>query len=108
MSKHTPGPWGISRICSTVVHAGEKERGIATTGGHQDNSVDAEELLAENEANARLIAAAPDLLDELERAIGELEKAAQYVGQRDLGAAMAMACNNIERRKLVAKAKGEA
>lgn len=66
MNKHTPGPWGISRRTATGVVA-KGERGICSTGGYSDSRVDGATLNAENEANARLISAAPDMLAELER-----------------------------------------
>ena len=59
MSGHTAGPWTISRHCSTLVIA--ERRTIATTGGEQSN-IDREQVDAENQANARLVAAAPELL----------------------------------------------
>ena len=59
--KHTPGPWeyGEERGCCREIHAdnGPELYAIAQTR-HGDPEI--------CEANARLIAAAPDLLDELE------------------------------------------
>jgi hypothetical protein len=64
VSKHTPGPWAV------VAHEDDDE-GYAVVGGEYQMPValpqstvggEAEEL-----ANARLIAAAPDLLDALRR-----------------------------------------
>ena len=80
---HTPGPW-------TVQTLGEKINGypdwnsycirhlnqnvhIATVG-HVDRYYE-----TQNEANARLIAASPDLLDELETRAGNLETIAAYL-----------------------------
>ncbi len=54
---HTPGPWEIKHEFN-VMHKG---RCVATTGGHFDNK-NSETVYAENIANARLIAAAPELL----------------------------------------------
>lgn len=56
-TQHTPGPWKISKHCSTLVESGD--RSIASAGGYQSVGADAHEV---NEANAKLIAAAPDLL----------------------------------------------
>ena len=63
-AKHTPGPWTIRYrtnvfgIRRDVGHVGS----VAVCGGHDSNQVDCG---PESEANARLIAAAPDLLEAL-------------------------------------------
>jgi hypothetical protein len=61
MAKHTPGPWSIKY--GTNVFGDRIDTGhpgcVATCGGHSSNQVDCG---PENRANARLIAAAPDLL----------------------------------------------
>ena len=62
MKKHTPGPWtvedyGDDEAPTLVIHRGETENRIcfmATPGSHGDPAM--------IEADARLIAAAPDLL----------------------------------------------
>ena len=60
---HTPGPWMISHIGKQWNHAIHTEDGIrvATTKAVEEDGHD------ENEADARLIAAAPDLLAECDR-----------------------------------------
>lgn len=62
--KHTQGPWTIHKQnayhISYVVRGGEKENQIAQCFNWQDKGFD-----ANSEANAHLIAAAPDLLDAL-------------------------------------------
>jgi len=58
-AKFTPGPWEIAKFCSTLV-VSAAGRSTASAGGHFSNKL-ADGGLAENEANARLIAAAPDL-----------------------------------------------
>ena len=60
MTEHTPGPWGVkARYKSRVVEsqAGEAVAGVYMPSG--DN-------VLVQQANGRLIAAAPDLLDALE------------------------------------------
>lgn len=64
MSAHTPGPWTIRH--ETNVFGGT--RLVANAGGHQSNA-NRLDVDAENQANARLIAAAPELLDALSWAI---------------------------------------
>ena len=59
MSKHTPGPWRV--VDSWNDHMVESQNGeeiIWQDGPHDTPTI--------NEANARLIAAAPDLLEALE------------------------------------------
>jgi hypothetical protein len=88
MSKHTPGPWVAT--CSDVVG----ERPIGDSGlrfwnveesdgpkyrGNVASVFSAEHIggitIAERNANARLIAAAPDLLEALEGTLGLLRQA---------------------------------
>lgn len=67
MMTHTKGPWTYTndlakgRIITARIHdrRGERPAPIATIGGYKDRVVN-------NEANARLIASAPDLLEALE------------------------------------------
>lgn len=75
----TPGPWAISRYTKT--HISAVSRPVCSAGGYSDNSRPQDDVLAENVANARLIAAAPTLaadtlrlLDEIERLRGVLER----------------------------------
>jgi hypothetical protein len=60
--KFTPGPWSIHPVASTAV-VGSTGFVVAACGGHSSNARDPEELHSELQANARLIAAAPDLLE---------------------------------------------
>lgn len=100
MSKHTLGPWVVTRVSkSTIlkdiyVSAGS-ERIARVVVPATASSID------EYEANARLIAAAPDLLE----ALRELEEAARCVqaGEWDRSSI------DVERRKAraaIAKATG--
>ena len=63
MSKHTPGPW---RVYNGWVHPSFDGPGPETTNG--DTAI-CEPLGQDKNANAHLIAAAPDLLAGLEQAI---------------------------------------
>lgn len=73
-SKHTPGPWAVRGACEIVGHGpalpiggGEPVAGttLAFVGYAPGDGADKKTA----EANARLIAAAPDLLDALEEAV---------------------------------------
>ena len=68
---HTPGPWTIEKSTRTDHHIIAGRRWIATASNH-----DFHPTQEENErtiANARLIAAAPDLLAALEALVGEAD-----------------------------------
>lgn len=82
MSKHTPGPW--ARYGSIIRSIACNDRKIADVRVIDD----------EGQANARLMAAAPDLLEALEAALTILTDS---VGDFDYDKAMAA----------IAKAKGE-
>lgn len=66
MSKHTQGPWkvdGKTELCITDVDDLSRFIGSASIMGSNDNY---KEVYEEAKANARLMAAAPDLLDALQ------------------------------------------
>ena len=78
MSKHTPGPWSSRHIDGFPTSIVAEGAAIAVASSH-DNGTDTE-LPAE--ANARLMAAAPELLEALEKAgdlIDYLASMADYV-----------------------------
>ena len=76
----TPAPWntggGIYSNCEVM--AGR--RLVANTGGYSDGAAGTRE---QNEANARLIAAAPDLLSALKEARDELWRAHHHTMSED-------------------------
>jgi len=94
-SKHTPGPWTIDGSVRTSINAGTKHIALANFY----NSVEPEFNVSgeEHEANARLIAAAPELLAALDELVDALT--AGYVPQQD-GRMLK------EARALIAKAEG--
>jgi hypothetical protein len=69
-TKHTPGPWELSndhKPSPYVIRQVGRFGGLASVKFHGFNKT--ERAREEQAANARLIAAAPDLLDALEEAI---------------------------------------
>lgn len=65
MSKHTPGPWYVSkRNPLRVIESGPRAITLATCST-LGRGVTAENAQTEAEANARLIAAAPELCEAL-------------------------------------------
>lgn len=62
-TKHTPGPWSVDPNAPEYVTED-------ATGYQIANTVQGDHMEPVSEANARLIAAAPELLDALERAQG--------------------------------------
>ena len=89
--KHTPGPWRIGKSCvgiPAVFPEDKEQRAIATFGSWRYGD-DAVSTLPNYEANARLIARAPEMLEMLKRLLDEdkgyfeyskeLTKAAQLV-----------------------------
>jgi hypothetical protein len=110
MTKHTPGPWHVVEkaehkgkgILHIVEEGGNSYWEIATLMTHD----------AELEANARLIAAAPELLEALEEIVTELHGAI-YNRALSTWATKEVAYKHadglVEKyRALIAKAKGEA
>ena len=85
MANHTPGPW-IARMNCDVI-AGERLVANCMTG-----------WLKEDRANARLIAAAPEMLDVLV----ELQESAQYWSEYDVPIGIVDRLNAV-----ISKAKGE-
>ncbi len=63
MSEHSPGSWRKVHADRTLIFAGRGETPIATI--HLPQAQSAEEAKAIQQANARLIAAAPELLKAL-------------------------------------------
>lgn len=107
MSKHTPGPWRLSdespRIIKKDFRGIGRDSGclIASTMGRDDSGFYASNK--EADANARLIAAAPDLLEALEcMIIGACAVAVPHNGER----AVLQEAVNIA-RAAIAKATGE-
>ena len=103
MSEHTAGPWKIDKAARALRNAGTVE-----INAHDWDALAVVyvrtvcEPSSEGEANARLIAAAPDLLE-------SLQNIAEYWNQDQNEAAMADACWHAihTARAAIAKATGE-
>lgn len=65
--KHTPGPWELDQVSLCIYGWSEDERCIrlADCGAADDDAISEDEL----EANARLIASAPELLEALKECL---------------------------------------
>ena len=105
---HTPGPWTIdcdgsgwyieSHLISTFVAS------VANAKWNNNEESDVVPTEQEQEANACLIAAAPDLLEALEMALDELMDAgfsADISGRKPVSDALIFGAN------VISKAKGE-
>lgn len=102
MSKHTPGPWLITGSMTKYIEArigGGMLQEVAACGPTEaDGGYGAQQM-----ANAKLIAAAPDLLEALEAMIvGACAVAVHHAGER---ATLQMAVDMAT--KVIARAKGE-
>lgn len=99
--KHTPGPWqSYNGEVTTRKTLGRSFRRIAVV---QDYGLGS--LPEVDEANAKLIAAAPDLLEALESACGCIEASLDEVPSETREA---MESDLARYRAVIAKAKGEA
>lgn len=100
--KHTPGPWTVGETrhykqsggaigTQVAVHygtAGNRGNCIALAYGHSANG--------DSEADARLIAAAPDLLEQLSRIVAMIDPEGHDVNFDNARAAIAKATGECE------------
>jgi uncharacterized membrane protein YccC len=104
---HTKGPWRVSRLTETTVE-NSHGRGVCSTGGYQQN-FDTERVYQENRANARLIAAAPDMYEALKAVLPVLEAVQRQYAQMAKGRGMGGDGPVLEATRLaLAKAEGRA
>lgn len=96
MSQHTPGPWRVASASDypSGINVDARERGYVALVGHPGDS--------EAQANARLIASAPDLLEQLTQTVRALEFWFPHWGDPD-GVNSQMMSNA---REAIAKAEG--
>lgn len=92
--KHTSGPWSIRKVKSPFMIVNESEDAVICITNAWE-----EEYKDEEQANARLIAAAPELLEALEKLVGFFDGSVsiKYVANYALPDAITA----------IAKAKGE-
>jgi hypothetical protein len=96
--RHTPGPWAIDTMSLDVFTKGDGSRRLIAT-------IPTKGLPDTNYANARLIAAAPELLELAQLIIKEWEKPTDGIQKGELIARLSQ--YSIEARALIRKATGE-
>jgi hypothetical protein len=108
-AQHTPGPWVAHALMVTEADwtPGSHGKGIAHCGVGMRLNTD----LEASEANARLIAVAPELYAELEKQVAHNEDTLEELGPCDhsVGVCHCGVRRDVENaRALLAKARGEA
>ena len=104
-AKHTPGPWHIGMKPGPMIY-GEHGEQVADMVVSMINIV-------EHSANARLIAAAPDLLQALENLTDAVQSGTSYADDTAAGKALSILSGRSgttwlsDARAAIAKAKGE-
>lgn len=103
-AKHTPGPWKSRRES-----AGAWKVGGGPIGEYPicTRLSTVEHMEEESYANARLIAAAPDLLEALEEAANALDVTAAYIREHTPNKATAEGIENDARKARAAISKAE-
>ncbi len=104
MNKHTPGPWFVDHKSPFLVRAGDDIDGrhIAHIGpANYTPRFDVDE------PNAKLIAAAPDLLDALEGMLEIYGVREQHMSREPFASSTEVDCCN-QARAAIARARGEA
>jgi hypothetical protein len=99
---HTPGPWEMS---GTTVYGSLGSNPDICEAFNEDEHTVRGISKAEAEANARLIASAPDLLTELEH---ELEELSGWMRDREISddTKLAMRIRYVKIQEVIAKARG--
>lgn len=106
MSKHTPGPW-VNAPCAESVGRGEPH-GPGHRCWTQPRDAAGRPVNLGLQANATLIAAAPDLLEALEEAASFLEMVGDdYEELCEYAMAASVRVNAAKSRAAIAKARGK-
>ena len=109
ISKHTPGPWEFE---DETIFTRRKKRLVARTGGvvYTEDTPTHQEHVAQAIANARLIAAAPEMLEALEAGFEALKRNLEDLGDCDHNVGICY-CGDWDRldkmKAAIAKAKGK-
>lgn len=94
---HTPGPWKWdSDPCNTEPAFRYEHAPWLVGDGDNCQAVIRGDLVMDNSADARLIAAAPATAAERDRLKAALEEITDYIGQRKRGIPLARILNRIE------------
>lgn len=96
--RHTPGPWKVSSPHNGVINAFLVDYGPVT----------ANQIVMDAGANARLIAAAPEMLEQLERCLLNIESLNALIEERCPDLRSGSSDTEEMTRKVIAKAKGDA
>lgn len=87
MTEHTPGPWSVYEDCTKVAAHGAKHLAKTTYGEYFTESITTDRGEFYNPADARLVAAAPDLYAALQHLMNWLpafsDEADCLIGARD-------------------------
>jgi len=100
MKKHTPGPWRISAESQSIVEQDNQAIGsvlgllIATAHGYTDSGYFPDD--DEGVSNARLIAAAPELLEALKHCVELMENGGTWTVRDQNAAHEAIAKAEVE------------
>lgn len=73
-TKHTPGPWIVHKLRGISGHPGKSQWGLYGEGGLIALIENAAKTNVEINASARLIAAAPELLEALQKISSDVEQ----------------------------------
>lgn len=103
-AQHTPGPWSLCGPDTDLVRDGNY-RAVARASFRATPTVN---LIHETKANARLIAAAPELLEALTRLVEDLEMRSNWKRGDDKGVVDCGHSVYLKARAAIAKAGGAA
>lgn len=99
--EHTPGPWKTEGFEKLVVNGADGSTIVCAPGSSTGT-------LLEMKANARLIAAVPEAMQELETLAEYVELALRELNDQDTGWYYQLKQHAQQARKILAKAKGAA
>lgn len=100
--KHTPGPWNVTGWENVTVNAANGSTIVTTPGG--GNATGDGITLVEIQANARLIATAPEMLEAL-KVLSANRELGEYESQKQ-GLPRMIEANDLA-RQAIAKAEGK-